>query len=150
LDPSPLIQPSEFVKWKLLWKTFKKNYGSWIKAGKITWLESEIFRSSQKQPFDHENLEILDRKILQMSLNFAICVVIAAILQTYHLFLESLFRNETFFSKVFYGVKSDAGVEEHPSITEAKVREVIKHLLQISRDVPILKVRWVISASSSY
>jgi len=43
--------------------------------------------------------------------------------------------------KVFYGVKADAGVEEHPSITEAKIRDVIKHLLQISRDVSISKVR---------
>ena len=42
---------------------------------------------------------------------------------------------------MFYGVKADAGVEEHPSVTESKIRDVIKSNLQISRDVPIIKVR---------
>jgi hypothetical protein len=42
---------------------------------------------------------------------------------------------------VFYGVKSDVGVEEHPSVTESKIRDVIRHNLQISREVPIIKVR---------
>lgn len=32
---------------------------------------------------------------------------------------------------VFYGVKSDAGTEEHPSVTEAKIREIIKKNLQV-------------------
>ncbi len=51
------------------------------------------------------------------------------------------FINKYEILQVFYGVKADAGVEEHPSITETKIREVIKHLLQISREVPIVKVR---------
>ena len=33
---------------------------------------------------------------------------------------------------VFYGVKSDAGgAEEQPAVTEAKIREIIKHKLQV-------------------
>jgi len=42
---------------------------------------------------------------------------------------------------VFYGIKQDAGAEEHPSITEAKVREVILRKLRISRDVPVMRVK---------
>jgi len=42
---------------------------------------------------------------------------------------------------VFYGIKQDAGSEEHPSITEAKVREVILRKLRISRDVPVMRVK---------
>jgi len=42
---------------------------------------------------------------------------------------------------VFYGIKMDAGAEEHPSITEAKVREVILRKLRISRDVPVMRVK---------
>ncbi len=38
-------------------------------------------------------------------------------------------------------MKADAGVEEHPSVTEAKIRDVIRQNLQMSREVPIIKVR---------
>jgi len=95
-----LIQVDEFVRWKLLWRIFKRKSGSWIKAGKIIWLVVQIIK--------------FDFHYMSFCLN---CL------------------------QVFYGVKADAGVEEHPAITEIKVREVIKHLLQISREVPIVKVR---------
>ena len=38
-------------------------------------------------------------------------------------------------------MKADAGIDEHPSVTESKIRDVIKQNLQMSRDVPIIKVR---------
>ncbi len=37
--------------------------------------------------------------------------------------------------QVFYGLKQDSGQEEHPSVTESKIREVIHKKMQISRFV---------------
>jgi len=42
---------------------------------------------------------------------------------------------------VFYGIKMDSGTDEHPSITEQKIRDVIFKHLRISRDVSILRTK---------
>lgn len=54
-----------------------------------------------------------------------------------------LFKHLIFQLSVFYGLKMDHGTEEHPSITENKVREIIHKKLQLTRDIPILRVKRV-------
>ena len=41
---------------------------------------------------------------------------------------------------VFYGIRSDT-LDEHPSVTESKVKAVINKHMRISRDVPMSRVR---------
>ena len=50
--------------------------------------------------------------------------------------LDKSWRNNL----VFYGIRSDS-VDEHPSVTEAKIKEVISRQLRISREVPMTRVR---------
>ena len=50
--------------------------------------------------------------------------------------LDKSWRNNL----VFYGVRSEA-IDEHPSVTETKVREVIRLRMHITRDVPMSRVR---------
>ncbi|XP_059099208.1 protein unc-13 homolog C-like isoform X2 [Tigriopus californicus] len=42
---------------------------------------------------------------------------------------------------VFYGIRSDVGTDENPSITESKIKEVISKKMQISREIPILRAK---------
>ena len=50
--------------------------------------------------------------------------------------LDKSWRNNL----VFYGIRSDS-VDEHPSVTESKIKDVIARQLRISREVPMTRVR---------
>ena len=41
---------------------------------------------------------------------------------------------------VFYGIRSDT-LEEHPSVTESKIREIIARRMYITREIPIARCR---------
>ena len=41
---------------------------------------------------------------------------------------------------VFYGIRSDT-LEEHPSVTESKIREIIARQMYITREIPIARCR---------
>ena len=41
---------------------------------------------------------------------------------------------------VFYGVRED-GADEHPAVTESKVRDVIRRTMRIHREIAILRVK---------
>ena len=48
--------------------------------------------------------------------------------------LDKSWRNNL----VFYGIRADS-LDEHPSITESKIKDVIARQLRISREVPMTR-----------
>ena len=41
---------------------------------------------------------------------------------------------------IFYGIRSDT-LEEHPSVTEAKIRDLFTRNMNITREIPIARIR---------